>query len=85
MHYYVMPDTLLNSFFLNEIQFICSVVLVSGVQQSDSVIYIYIRTHICIFFFIFFSLRGYYKILSIVPCAISRSLLFILYIVARIY
>ena len=32
---------------------------VSGVQQSDSVLYIYI----------FFSIIGYYNILSIVPCA----------------
>ena len=36
--------------------------LVSGVHHSDSVIYIY--------FFRFFSFIGYYKILSVVPCAI---------------
>ena len=41
-----------------------NVVLVSGVQQSKSVIYIHI------FFFRFLSLIGYYKILNIVPCAI---------------
>ena len=37
----------------------------SGVQQSDSVIHMYI------FFFRFFSLIGYCKILNIVPCAIQ--------------
>ena len=40
--------------------------LVSGVQQSDSVLH----THIYIFF-IFFSIIGYYKILNIVPYAIQ--------------
>ena len=43
----------------------CNVVLVSGVQQSDSVMYIYV------FFFIFFSIIVYYKILNIVPYAIQ--------------
>ena len=38
--------------------------LVSGVQQSNSVIYIF-------FFFIFFSIVVYYRVLNIVPCAIS--------------
>ena len=37
--------------------------LVSGVQQSQSVIYIYI------FLFRFFSIIGYYKIFSVVPSA----------------
>ena len=46
---------------------IYSVVLVSSVQQSDSVIHMYIY----IFSFRFFSLIGYYKILSVVPCAIQ--------------
>ena len=40
--------------------------LVSGIQQSDSVAYI--------FFFRFFSIIGYYKILNIVPCAIQWAL-----------
>ena len=56
-----------------------NVVLVSGIQQSDSVIYIYIYTYIyiCIytyvyvyihtFFFIFFSIVVYHRILNIVP------------------
>ena len=43
--------------------------LVSGVQQSDSDSYTYI--YIYIFFSRFFSLIHYYKILSIVPCAIE--------------
>ena len=42
-----------------------NVVPVSGMQQSDSVIYIYI------FFLIVFSIIGYYKILNIVPYAIQ--------------
>ena len=41
-------------------------VLVTGVQQSDSVI-----PHTSILFFKFFSLLGYYRILSKVPCAIQ--------------
>ena len=40
--------------------------LISGVQQSDSVISIYI--------FIFFSIRVYDKILNIVACAIQSDL-----------
>ena len=52
-----------------EIQLIYNVVLISGIQQSDSVIHTYI--YIYIFFFRFFSIIGYYKILSIVPCAIQ--------------
>ena len=46
-------------FFLIEVWLIYSVVLVSGVQKSD------------IFFFTFFSIIVYYKILNIVPCAIQ--------------
>ena len=46
--------------------FVYNVVLVSGVQQSDSV-----YMHIYLFFFRFFSYIVYYKILSIVPCAIQ--------------
>ena len=52
-----------------EVQLIYNVVLVSGVQQSESVIYI------CIYMNTFFkkmlsSTIGYYKILSIVPYAV---------------
>ena len=41
-------------------------VVVSGIQQSDSVI------HTCICFLIFFSTMVYYRILNIIiPCAIQ--------------
>ena len=49
--------------------------LVSGVQQSDSVIHIH--THIYIFIFRFFFLKNFYKILSIVPCTIQLVIYFI--------
>ena len=44
--------------------------LVSGVQQSDSVIHI----GVYIYIFRFFSLIDYYRILSRVPCAIQYVL-----------
>ena len=47
------------------VELIYSVVLVSGVQQSDSVTSIYIY----IFFIKFFSITGDYKIVTIVPWA----------------
>ena len=50
-----------------EVQLIYNVVLVSCVQKSDSDT----STSIYIFFPRFFSLIGYYKILSIVTCAIQ--------------
>ena len=46
-----------------EVKLIYNVVLISAVQQSDSVIHIS--------FFIFFSIMVYHKILNIVPCAIQ--------------
>ena len=49
--------------YFTEVQFIYNVVLVSRVQPSD---FVYIH----MFFFRFFSLIDYYKILSTVPCAI---------------
>ena len=42
-----------------------NVVLVLDVKPSDSVI------HLCVFFFRFFPTLGYYKMLSIVPCAMQ--------------
>ena len=57
-------------FFLIEVQLIYNVVIVSGVEKSDSIIYI-LYISIYIFFFIFFFIRGYYKILNVVPCAIQ--------------
>lgn len=46
------------------IYFRYNVVLVAGVYQSDSIIYTYISI-----FCRFFALTGYYKILSLAPCA----------------
>ena len=46
-------------------------VLISALQQSDSVIDIYP------FFFIFFSIMAYPGILNIVPCAVQYDLVFI--------
>ena len=50
-----------------EVWLIYNVGLVSGVWHSDSVIY----TFIFIYIFRFFSIIGYYKILSRVTCAIQ--------------
>ena len=47
-----------------------NVVLVSGVQQNDSVIY----TYTYMWLFIFFSIMVYYRILNILPCAIEQDL-----------
>ena len=52
-------------FYFIEVWLIYSVVLISAVQQSDSL------THIYTFFFIFFSTVVYHRILNIVPCAIQ--------------
>ena len=49
-----------------EVKLIYNVVLVSSVQQRDSVIYIY-----GFFFFRLFSIIHYYYILSIVLCAVQ--------------
>ena len=48
------------------VELIYNVVLVAGVQQSDSVIHI----HVFILFQIFTHI-GYYRILSRVPCALQ--------------
>ena len=56
----------------SEVLLIHNTVLLSGVERSDSISYILKYTHI--FFSRFFSLIGYYKILSIVPVLYSRSL-----------
>ena len=42
--------------------------VVSAIQQSDSVLYVYIHTSI---YFVMFSIIVYYRILNIVPCAIQ--------------
>ena len=49
--------------FFIKVQLIYNVVPISAVQQSDSVIHLYT------FFFIFFSIMIYHRILSIVLCA----------------
>ena len=49
-----------------EVQLIYNIVLISAVQQSDSVIHI--------FFFISFSIMVYHRILNIVSCAIHQDL-----------
>lgn len=48
-----------------EVELICSVLLVSGVQRGDSVVHTY---------FTFFSILGYYNIVSVVPCAVQWDL-----------
>ena len=48
-----------------EVELIYNVVLVSGVQQSDSLI------HIPTFFFVFFAIMVYHRIFNIVPCALQ--------------
>ena len=58
--------------FLIEVELIYNIVLVSSVQQSDSIIHKYI------FFFRFFSIVGYYKKLKIIPCAIQP--VFVIYL-----
>ena len=47
-------------------ELINNVKLVSGVQQSDSII-----CNTCIFFFKFFAPSGYYRVLRRVPCAVQ--------------
>ena len=50
-----------------ELQLIYNIMLVSSVQDRDSVIHTYVSP----FFFRLFSIIGYYKKLDIVPCAIQ--------------
>jgi len=52
-----------------DVWWIYSVVFVSGVQQVDSGI-----PCISVFFFIFFSVTVFYRILNRVPCAIQEDL-----------
>ena len=58
------PSTVFFSFFkiyFVEVQLIYNIVLISAVQQSDSVVHTYT----------FFSIMIYLRILNIVPCAIQ--------------
>ena len=61
---FLKENTFIN-FYWNEL--IYNVVLVSAVEQSESIIHIHIST----LFFAFFSHIGNYSILSRVPCAIQ--------------
>ena len=56
-----MPKARILSLFLIEVELIYNVVLISAVQQSDSVIHTYT------FFFIFSSIMVFLRILNIVP------------------
>ena len=69
LHSLAYKNTLINIyfFFLVKVQLIYSVVLISAVQQSASVIHIYIL-------FIFFSIMVYHQLLNIAPCATQQNL-----------
>ena len=56
-----------NFFFLLKL-LIYNVVLVSDVEKSDSVTYMYM------FFFVFFSIIVYHRILNVVTCSIQQDL-----------
>ena len=66
--FWLFRNLFLLLFHFIEILLNYKVMLVSGVQQSDSVTYIYIHTYI--FFFMLFSIMVYHRILNIVPSAI---------------
>ena len=61
---------LFGEFFLVEVWLVCNVGLVLGVKQGYSVLHTYMSM-----FFRFFSLIGYYRLMSIVPCWLSREIL----------
>ena len=58
----------IKKFYFIELQLIYYVVLISTVQQSDSVLYIYI------YIYTFFSIMIYHRMLNIVPCDIQQYL-----------
>ena len=62
--------------FFNGVQLIHSVVLVSGVQQSDLVMHVYV------FFSVSFSIMVYYRILQIYFSLLSRRTLLFIYTVS---
>ena len=70
-----LPSTQNKQLFI-EVQFIYNVVLVSGIQQSDSLTDIY--------FFRFFSIIVYYKILNVVPCVIVGPIVY-LFVYSSLY
>ena len=80
--------------YLFGVELIYNGVLVSGVQHSDSVLYVCVCSHICIYTHVYISIYsfsdsvpiiGYDKILSIVSVLYGRSLLFICFIYRSIY
>ena len=82
-----------NSFFLKkiEVQLIYNVVLVSGVQQSDSVIHIYVYVYIYIYIYIYiyvlFQIIFPYRLLQEIEFSglYSRSLLIIYFVYNSVY
>ena len=58
-------------FIFIDVQLIYNTVLVSGIQQSDLVMHIFIYICIYIYIIIFFSIMGCSKILTIVFCGIQ--------------
>ena len=63
-------------FFFSDVQLIYNV-LVSGVQQGDSVLHIHLS------FFTFFSIMNFYKILNIAPCGIQQVLVVYLFYIQQ--
>ena len=63
-------------FFLNfiDVSLTYNAMLISTVQQNDSVIYIYVCVCVYIYIYTFFSILAYHRILNIVPCAIQKDL-----------
>ena len=61
---WLLTGIVLFLFFSIEVELIYNIVLISGVQQSNSVIHI----HMYVFFFRFFSIIGYYKIMNMSLC-----------------
>ena len=78
---YVLPKRAPFFYFLIEAQLIYSIVLVSGVQQWFSYVYIYIYIHIL--FHILFHYN--YKTLNIILLLHIRTLLFPLFIYSSLY
>ena len=82
-HEVYLPQSLQESIFLKKffigLQLIYNVVLLSAVQQSESVIH----THISGLFLDFFSHIGHYRVLSRVPRAIQQVLISYLFYIQQ--
>ena len=68
IYYFIFIFLFFKLLFYIGIYLVNNVVLIFAVQQSDSVIHMYT------FFFIFFSIMVYHRILNIFPCAIQWDL-----------